>query len=376
MREEKALADLAVRETLRGELGDLQLLRGQLIARLRVPGVGCARRTPAARAAPGRPRARIRAHRRCRARRAGPHAIRRSVAAGAATGRKRAGAARAGTATASRSLASASSKRSPASAAPRAGRARDGDRARSRYPAGRRRLASTCASRARAASSSSMWHAASARSAISHDADQRVIGRVARLEQAVRGCIRVAVASAASAAKTLPNCANAIVMFAPTGSARASARAAISSAVCSSPRIAATSEVRRVRPQLPHCGSRELLGQTPRLIGSGDRRLPVADTRSYARVKKQQPRHEAEPALGPQTVDRRRQQVAAEIECADASAAGPRKRAASMSTPRSFAGVLQARRTAAASPSGSEYAWIANDAGVFGIRDRPSADTA
>src|SRR4051794_19243165 len=37
MRQEQALADLAVRETLGGELGDLQLLRGQLIARLGCP---------------------------------------------------------------------------------------------------------------------------------------------------------------------------------------------------------------------------------------------------------------------------------------------------------------------------------------------------
>src|SRR5690242_20706715 len=37
MRQEQALADLAVREPLGGELGDLQLLRGQLVARLGCP---------------------------------------------------------------------------------------------------------------------------------------------------------------------------------------------------------------------------------------------------------------------------------------------------------------------------------------------------
>ena len=105
-------------------------------------------------------------------------------------------------------------------------------------------------------------------------------------------------------------------MFAPTGSATSSARAASSSAFCSSPRIAATSE-NAVSAAAAACGSANSSARRLASSAAVNRHVPVADAGGHARVEHQQPRQVPEPSLRPQSVDRRRQEVVAQVERAD-----------------------------------------------------------
>ena len=162
MREKQSLADLAVRQPLRRELGDLQLLRGQLIARLgRAAAAALARRAQLAPRllAPRRAPERVEGVARGPqdgARLGDPAVAPQPLAVGELDP------ARAGTATVSGRRASASSKRSPASAGsatsarawrrPSAiqvpGRLADA-RLDLRHPRARRRRAGRCGARPR-----------------------------------------------------------------------------------------------------------------------------------------------------------------------------------------------------------------------------------
>jgi hypothetical protein len=61
----------------------------------------------------------------------------------------------------------------------------------------------------------------------------------------------------------------------------------------------------------------ELLGETPGFLGRGHRHVAVADTGGHARVERQQPRQMPQSSLRPQSVDRRREEVVAQVERAD-----------------------------------------------------------
>ena len=260
--------------------------------------------------------ARIRARRRCPAPPAGRRGTRRHVAAAGATGRMRAGAWRAGTATGSgRSTAPRrSDRRRPP--VPRPAPGRDGSPSAIQVPGRSPTLASTCATRARAASSRSMWRAASARSADQPGGDHRVIGRVARLEQAVRRRVRVAVAIGGERGQHLPELGE---RHRDVRAHRFRDHLGSGGHELGLPAVAAhrgDERDRRVGRGSP-LRLRELLGEPPRLVGRGQRDVPVADAGGHARVERQQPRQMPEPSLGPQAVDRRREEVVAEVERAD-----------------------------------------------------------
>ena len=301
----------------RGELGDLQLLGGELVARLRRRDAGCALPTHAARGAPGRPTARIRARRRCRGRRAGRRVTRRPAADVGAIGRTRAGSARAGTATVSGRPPAPRRSARPPLPAPRAARRACRRPSAIHVPGRSPALASTWATRSRASSSRSMCRAASARSAISQD---EITGWYAEsLGSNRRSAYRYASAwrPAASAASTLPNWANAIVMFAPTGSATTSACAAMRSGLGARRRASRRRARATVSAAAAHCGSPS--SSASRLASSA---AVIATSHSPRRAAmlacsvSSRGRCPSRPSR-PQPVDGCREEVVAQVESAD-----------------------------------------------------------
>src|ERR1035441_9706137 len=62
---------------------------------------------------------------------------------------------------------------------------------------------------------------------------------------------------------------------------------------------------------------RELLGETSRFFGCGNRNVPIAEAGRHARVQSEQPRQMPEPPLRAQPIDRRPKEVVAQVESAD-----------------------------------------------------------
>ncbi len=165
------LRDVPVREPLGGELGDLQLLGGQLVAGCRSRAGGWSPRRPGAPGGPGRPRPRSPWCRRRPGPRAAARASRRSGAGAAATGRRpaTAGPAEPASTPGRRPAPRRSDPRLPTGPA-RAAPARAAARSRYRFRGRHRTPLRPVSTRARASAIRSVYRAASARSPMSQHA--------------------------------------------------------------------------------------------------------------------------------------------------------------------------------------------------------------
>jgi hypothetical protein len=146
--------------------------------------------------------------------------------------------------------------------------------------------------------------------------DHRVVRGVGRVEQTLGVGVRVAVAARGESGEHFPELGEGHrdIRAGRLGDRLGPCRHELSRLlVAAHRRDERDRRVRRGR-RLRVC---ELLGETPCLVGRGQRRLPMTDASGRARVEHQQPRQRAEPSFGPQPLDRRLQEVHAQVERAD-----------------------------------------------------------